>query len=63
VRVINLALKPAPILRALIAAVPEDRLRDLVLELALPRRAVRTAADARGSGARSPGQANPPRLV
>jgi len=35
VRTINPALEPALILRALIAAVPDHRLRDLVVELAL----------------------------
>ena len=34
-RAIDPAREPAPILRALIAAVPDNRLRDLVLELAL----------------------------
>ena len=54
-RAINPALEPAPILRALIAAVPDDRLRDLVLELALrdaPSGAPATPADSGADQAR-----------
>ena len=35
VRAIDISLDPAPVLRSLIAAIPDNRLRDVVLELAL----------------------------